>query len=315
MDRGPLYNNADYTPSFSGHQTFPLRYGWLKKIYDEVIEKQGKKGNNLKSIFTEDSAIATFGVGKNMVQSMRFWAERTQILRPQANDLTLSEHAKIMFDEDNGDPWMENPASMWIVHWHLISAPHTTTFYYIFNNYIRPDFDKDILCKKIIDLIEYRGWKQASISTIKKDVDCFLQLYCPRNNACSQEEQLLALFSELHLISEGTDGRYYLNRGKKNSLSLEVFCYGLIQFWQQYDSKSNTMSIEALTNEPGSPGRVFLLFEEDVAQYMYDVHTVIKGLEYSESAGLRQLSKPNDLQLSDAVSIDILKQIYGIPRP
>ncbi len=315
MDRGPLYSTADYTPSFSGHQTFPLRYGWLKKIYDEVIENEQKKDKSVKSIFTDDSAIATFGVGKNMVQSMRFWAERTQVLKPQNNDLVLSDYAKIMFNENIGDPWMENPASIWIVHWHLVSNPQTTTFYYIFNNYIRPDFDKDILCKKIVDLTEYRNWKKNSTSTIKKDIDCFIQLYCPRNNTRSQEEQLLALLSELHLISEGADGKYYINRGKKNGLSLKVFCYALVQFWQQYDEENNTISIEVLTNEPGSPGRAFLLFEEDVAQYMYDAYTVIKGLEYSESAGLRQLSKPNDLQLNGAVSMDILKQIYGIPRP
>ena len=310
MDRGPLYNTADYTPSFSGHQTFPLRYGWLKKVYDQVIDK---KGENVKSIFTEDSAIATFGVGKNMVQSMRFWAERTQILQQDNHVLSLSKCAEIMFNEKTGDPWMENLSSVWIIHWNLVSCPDTTTFFYIFNNHIRPDFDKDSMCKKIIELVEHRDWKIPSMATIKKDVDCFLQLYCPRNDSRSQEEQLLSLLSELHLITMGADGKYYLVRGQKNGLTIEVFCYALSQFWHKYAPNNNTLSIETLTNEPGSPGRVFLLFEEDVAQYMYQVNTVIPHIEFSESAGLRQLSKPNDLQLSEDLSINILKQIYRTP--
>ena len=33
MTRGPLYE-PDYKPQFSGHETFPLRYGWLKKAFD-----------------------------------------------------------------------------------------------------------------------------------------------------------------------------------------------------------------------------------------------------------------------------------------
>ena len=36
MLRGPLYGD-DYRPQFSGHETFPLRYGWLKKAFDAVL--------------------------------------------------------------------------------------------------------------------------------------------------------------------------------------------------------------------------------------------------------------------------------------
>ncbi|MEK7854647.1 MAG: DUF4007 family protein, partial [Acidobacteriota bacterium] len=37
MRRGPLFE-PNYRPSFSGHETFPLRYGWLKKAFDRVVE-------------------------------------------------------------------------------------------------------------------------------------------------------------------------------------------------------------------------------------------------------------------------------------
>ncbi len=33
MARGPLYQDK-YRPQFSGHETFPLRYGWLKKAVE-----------------------------------------------------------------------------------------------------------------------------------------------------------------------------------------------------------------------------------------------------------------------------------------
>ena len=33
--RGQLYE-PEYRPRLSGHETFPLRYGWLKKAYDAV---------------------------------------------------------------------------------------------------------------------------------------------------------------------------------------------------------------------------------------------------------------------------------------
>ena len=55
------------TPKFSGHETFPLRHGWLEKGYHAVVKEE-------KNPFLEDDAIAEFGVGKNMVNSIRYWA-------------------------------------------------------------------------------------------------------------------------------------------------------------------------------------------------------------------------------------------------
>ena len=77
MPRGPLYQDG-YMPRFSGHETFPLRYGWLKKVFDRVTETAGEP--NQKTACWGDDAIAQFGVGKNMVASMRHWAKATGII-------------------------------------------------------------------------------------------------------------------------------------------------------------------------------------------------------------------------------------------
>ena len=39
MLRGPLYRD-DYPPQLSGHETFPIRYGWLKKAFDAVRDTE-----------------------------------------------------------------------------------------------------------------------------------------------------------------------------------------------------------------------------------------------------------------------------------
>ena len=74
--RGTLFE-SEYRPQFAGHETFPLRYGWLKKAFDAV---QKTEGNQNKFVFGEE-AIAQFGVGKNMVSAMRYWALATSIIR------------------------------------------------------------------------------------------------------------------------------------------------------------------------------------------------------------------------------------------
>jgi len=67
MRRGKLYE-SNFKPQFSGHETFPLRYGWLKKVFDAVYEceRDGRK-DEAKDVFLNEDSIARFGVGKNMV--------------------------------------------------------------------------------------------------------------------------------------------------------------------------------------------------------------------------------------------------------
>ena len=53
MGRGPLYED-NYTPQLSGHETFPLRYGWLKKAFDAVRNTEDCEDN--RSVFLADDA-------------------------------------------------------------------------------------------------------------------------------------------------------------------------------------------------------------------------------------------------------------------
>src|ERR1700743_1261113 len=66
---------------FAGHETFPLRYGWLNKAYDQVTRALRSGNTDTNSIFIDDESISLFGVGKNMVVSMRHWALAVEVLR------------------------------------------------------------------------------------------------------------------------------------------------------------------------------------------------------------------------------------------
>jgi hypothetical protein len=59
-------------PKFAGHETFTLRYGWLKKAVDATLDRQ--------DIFLQDDALVTLGVGKNMVRAIRHWGLVTGVL-------------------------------------------------------------------------------------------------------------------------------------------------------------------------------------------------------------------------------------------
>ena len=123
--RGQLYD-ADYKPKLSGHETFPLRYGWLKKAYDAVRDVGRVDGN--RSVFADDGAIAQFGVGKNMVRSMRHWAMAAGVVSGDGRATT--EFGRYLFADDGLDPYMEDPATAWLVHWRIAgNAAYTTWFW------------------------------------------------------------------------------------------------------------------------------------------------------------------------------------------
>ena len=124
MLRGPLYRE-DYHPRLSGHETFPVRYGWLKKAYDAVRDTEESQDDN-RHVFAGPDAIARFGVGKNMVASMRHWATVTGIIddNPDHRRIFTTPLGRQVFSDGGLDPYMENPATAWLLHLESVRARH-----------------------------------------------------------------------------------------------------------------------------------------------------------------------------------------------
>ncbi len=171
MLRGPLYTE-NYQPQLSGHETFPLRYGWLKKAFDAVRETEGD--GNSRSVFLADDAIARFGVGKNMVASIRHWATVAGIIKDASGQTLTTSLGQRLFAADGLDPYMENPATAWLIHWQLSGNPSKTTWFWAFSYFPAPSFERDMLVKSLEKLAKDREWPRASTATIKNDVACFV---------------------------------------------------------------------------------------------------------------------------------------------
>ncbi len=298
MLRGPLYQD-DYSPQFSGHETFPLRYGWLKKVCDRVLELEGETGN--KSICWDDDAIAYFGVGKNMVGSMRHWAKTADIIDESlgTNTVTMTLLGKQIFGKNGLDPYMENPATLWLIHWKLAAKPEKTTWFWAFNHYSSITFDRDHLVRGLSRLAKERNWAKAAEVTIRNDVGCFIRTYVARqpSGKVVHDDALESPLTELGLIkATGRKDGFRFVRGPKSTLTDGVFVYSLIDFWLNYSPHAATLSFEAINQHPGSPGRVYVLDENDTTDRLVDLESITGGkLRWSEIAGLKQVVRTVDL--------------------
>ena len=311
MLRGPLYNE-DYSPQLSGHETFPLRYGWLKKAFDAVRPRESGEDN--RDVFTGEDAIARFGVGKNMVASIRHWATSAGIIEDthRGRYIQCTKLGNLLFDDDGRDPYMEKPATSWLVHWHLAGRADKTTWFWAFNNFTAPYFEREMMVQDLVNLCQDRGWDRASPATVKRDVACFVRTYVsqPVSRQTSYEDVLESPLTELALIKPtGRRDGFRFVRGPKPSLGVGVFAYAVTDFWSRSFSSANTMSFEVLAYEPGSPGRVFLLDENSLVDLLGEIERVTDGAyTWSETAGLKQLIRDGEVDSDEA--LDFVKKDY-----
>lgn len=319
-----LLDDTRFKIQFSGHETFPLRYGWLKKSYDAVCAAIASGSTEPKSVFTSEAAIADFGVGKNMVASMRHWSIAANILHigedgTDGGRLEPTEMGELIFSQD-GDPFLEDTASLWLIHWHFASTPNrTTTWYWAFNELNEPTFTRDLIVKRLqgrcADLRESNRLKDSRITevTLKRDVECFVRTYAARSESgrAGQEDSLECPLSELALVqSVDNAATFQFRRGPKMTLPDEVFLYGLLQFWETFAPTRRDFSVESLSHDPGSPGRVFLLDEESVVERLISLGDLTEGaIWWDESAGMRQVRSSRRVDQIDGMKF--LRRLYA----
>lgn len=288
--------NASLTPKkgvsvhFSGHETFPLRQMWLKKLFEQAVEG----GRIKKSFLTDARAIAEFGVGKNMVASIRHWGLACGIMVENGDGFRIRNLAKEILSDGGLDPYAENPSTAWLAHWQLAGVgTRSTTWHWLFNYVTAPTFTRQELEDPLaLYARELDPKHRLSVSTISRDLETCLRSYAPRAAGGSPEDFAEPLLGELNLLQEVHKGQYAFRRGPKVSLHDGIFAYALVDFWDRTAEGQSSLAFEQIAYGEGSPGRVFKLDEESVAQRLISLSDFTKRkLEWTESAGLRQVHR------------------------
>ena len=300
-----LLDSSDSRLQFAGHETFPLRYGWLKKAYDAIITDKENSDLNC-TVFNDDAAIALFGVGRNMVISIKHWAIATDVLTAEdkpgerAARISTGQLGDLLFG-DSLDPYLEHPGSLWLLHWMLAGKPgRATVWHWAFNEFHEPTFDRELMRRRLQRRCEElseagRLGKDRTISdiTIRRDVECLVRTYFALTGGARRapEDSIESPLAELGLIQKAGVGELFrFRRGPKSSLPDEVFLFALVDFWRTYYPGRRSFSVDFLTFERGSPGQVFLLDEEAVAERLVRLDALTDGaLRWDESSGMRQL--------------------------
>jgi hypothetical protein len=291
--------------SFSGHETFPFRYPWLKKGFDAVCEDG--------DVFLRDDAITTLGVGKNMVRSIRYWSLAAGIIedKRKGNDgaAGVTEFGKLLLADDGLDPYLEDPDTLWLLHWQIASnRARATTWFWAFSHYNEPEFSRDALTAALANWVPTLGGKPVANSSLKRDVDCFLRTYVPSRHSSSEvgEESLDCPLVELNLITPSSDNQtYQFRRGRQDGLADHVLLFATLRFWETFAPNLETLSVYDLARQPGSPGRLFKIDESSLVERLENIESSTDGrLVFGDTAGLRQVYRRKRIESANEVLME-----------
>lgn len=290
--------------AFGRHETFALRYGWLTKGF------QAFQHNN--EIFSSDEATVQLGVGKNMVNAIRYWLRATQMLEVSQDGLHATEIGNALFSEQGWDPYLEDEATLWLIHWMLASnAELATAWFWFFNCFHKSEFTVDEAANSLVDFVNQELTGKHSERTVKNEINLILRMYSQTKatTKVDLEDILDVPLASLQLISAGTSPQHYLTRLKRrNHLPLAVFGYAVNEIFNH--RKISTLPIAELMygeKQGVAIGSIFRLTESELlAKLERLIERYPRVYQINETAGINQLFRDDE----NVESLSFLRHHY-----
>jgi hypothetical protein len=284
-------------PAFARHETFAPRFGWFRKGFLRAAANA--------TAFLHEDAHLKLGVGKNMGRSIRYWCHATGLLEdaPLAGQRAMgsrpSPFGKLLLGSDGWDEYMEDPVSLWVLHWKLVCSPAlATAWYYAFTVFPEVEFTIEGLSTSLTayTALHYPNARTAP-SSFHKDAVCIARMYGETvGNEVISEETIQSPFADLGLLRSVADidgkrfRRYRFEVGPKPGLTAEIVAAASLEFAASVAPGTQTIGLSRLIADPGSPGMAFKLGEAALTAYLEDASRLGLGVTLADAAGLVQLA-------------------------
>lgn len=295
---------------FSGHETFVCRYAWLPKAVLAVM--------NDSTILTsahEDDAMVELGVGKNMVRSIRFWAEASAIIVATKQGHEVSEFGKQLLLDDNAlDPFLEDVQTLWLIHWKLATNQRALIFAwdYLLNQFHEPELYTSTVVRAFTKTTSQNSDKKNSQGSLEQLFEIFLHSYVPTRGRKGEvrEDNLDCPLVELELLrhtgfTKSTlypgrqEAKYAFRREEKPEISQALFAFCLEEYWQNRFVSGGVIEqsipFHAIVSSHGSPGQIFKIPEHDIRARLYGIEKQTDGFyTFEESATIPRVVRHDD---------------------
>lgn len=276
---------------FSGHETFVCRQFWLKKGYEYLLAQRS---------FSDDDAVVHLGVGKNMTTSIKFWLKGFNII-DESDQLT--EFGNFLLQ--GVDPYLEDTASLWLLHYSIIKSERVFIFNTFFNQFLKEknEFTKLQLVAFLKRKTEEADLKHFSDKTYDSDANVFLRTYNRTNDGkVDVEEETANLLVELNLIRpvskldlEGKHVEQWFKVVRENraELPLPILAYAILD---NYGGEIKSLAFKDLLEGVNSPGNIFCITEKGLEDKLLALAADFPNeFTYNETAGNRVLQLKQEM--------------------
>ena len=276
-----MSNNLKYT--FSGHDSFQCRQLWLKKGFDYIDSKK---------TFNDDDAVVKLGVGKNMVSAIRYWMKAFNVIDSQ--DLP-TEFGTALFSNDGWDPFLEDDASLWLLHYQLIKTNLASTYNIIFNEFRK----EKIFFTKETFLSYFKRRRDAELAlnfnenTLADDFIVFQKMYQGNNSINKDvEDGFSGILSELDFLKTigiGKEEQFQIENNDRVKLPEAVLLFSILD----NATYGNSISLNSLEHEPNSPGSIFAMNRVGLTTKLAEIANTNKQITFTDHAGIKELQFKN----------------------
>lgn len=274
-----------------GHEKFPLREGWINKALIIIPD--------VPDVFLRKDAADMFGIGSNMVKSLRYWMRAFGLTiekGPAGTELT--DMGKIIAKYDS---CLEKAFTLWIMHSFIAKNREGATTWFMYFNHC----DADELKKSEIEAIllrevkKYVAGQKFSEKSLSSDVDVLLNMYSKNKEKSDPEDKNTSPFSQLALMKK-VDGKYFKNRPDKRYFTELIVLYELILMSK--DSKG--ISIEEAVHGENGLANIYNLTSVMANDY-FDRLADAGYIQVDRTAGLDMIYLTKKIGASD-----VLKDYY-----
>ena len=301
--RPPVRLTAGNT-AFGRHESFPLRFGWITKGLG-ALEDDPK-------IFTREDATVVLGVGKNMVSSIRYWLQATRIAHRDSRKNTLkpTPMAEVVFGDD-GDPYLEDEGTIWLLHWLLATNPReATAIYWFFNHFHKPAFTTGEVVTGLTDFAKRELSSRTSATTLKGDAQLVLRMYSrtAANARIALEDALDSPLAMLDLQERLDTRTWRAAPMDRDALPLDIFAFAIAELFEHGDASQLAIAdLMYSDNEHCAPGAIFRMTEDGLVGKLEALcEEYPQALRLDRTAGVFQLYK-----VAPFDSVEILKARYA----
>lgn len=247
--------------------------------------------------------MISLGVGKNMVRSICFWAELTQIISKinEKQQHEITSFGRDLLGHDGYDPYLENSRTLWLLHWKISTNPTDPLFFWhqLLNYWHRAEFTESEIIPFLVKNTP-PGASRRSNSTLEAGYRVFANSYVATRSSKGEvaEDNLDSPLVELDLVRRIGDRRtgglgpreaiYSFNLDDKPAITPALFAYCLHDFWVNNYPEEKTLPFRVIAVAPDSPGQIFKLPESSVRRHLDLLKNSTSGAyAFEESASLQ----------------------------